>query len=68
MMAAGWNQDKEWSAEIRQKISQSMIKYWQEHPEQSLRNRRTEAEPTTEAAATQNTNSLATNSISCVLS
>ena len=43
MMAAGWNQDKEWSAEIRQKISQSMIKYWQEHPEQSLRNRRTEA-------------------------
>lgn len=42
-MAAGWNKGIKHSDDAKQKIRQSMIQYWLEHPDESLRKQRTEA-------------------------
>ncbi|MGH9977360.1 MAG: hypothetical protein ACRD8Z_16240 [Nitrososphaeraceae archaeon] len=38
---AAWNHGKKWPDEIKEKISQSTLRWWQEHPEESLRKQRT---------------------------
>ncbi|MGH9953334.1 MAG: hypothetical protein ACRD5J_17080 [Nitrososphaeraceae archaeon] len=41
MKGAAWNHGKKWPDEIKEKISQSTLRWWQEHPEESLRKQRT---------------------------
>jgi hypothetical protein len=32
-----WNNGLKWSPDVKEKITQSMLKWWQEHPDKSFR-------------------------------